>query len=72
MTAKNAGERLSDAIHAALAPGTELDEREQALLDAAAAQANDLAALEVDIGARGHVLKDGRVDPWSARRARAA
>ena len=51
MTAKSAGERLSDAIHAALAPGTELDEREQALLDAAAAQADDLSALEADIGA---------------------
>ena len=62
MTAKSAGERLTEAIHAALAPNTELDEREQALLDAAAAQADDLSALEADIRDRGHVLEDGRLN----------
>ena len=69
MAASTAGQRLTEAIHAALAPGTELDEREQALLDAAAAQANDLHALEADISARGQVLEDGRVNP-SVREAR--
>ena len=59
----SAGERLSDAINAALVPGSELDEREAALLEAAAAQANDLAALEADICDRGHVLEDGRLNP---------
>jgi hypothetical protein len=63
------GDRLTDAIHAALPPGIELDEREAALLAAAASQADDLSALEADIRARGQVLEDGRVNP-AVREAR--
>ena len=54
--AETAGERLSRMIWAGLPPGVELDEREQVLLAAAAAQAEDVEALEVDIAERGRVV----------------
>ncbi len=72
--AETAGERLSGAIRAGLPPGVELDEREEALLAAAAAQADDVEALEPDVLARGHVLDTGRLNPCvqEARQGRSA
>ena len=65
---QTAGARLIEAIHTALPPDVEFDEREQALLAAAVHQADDIAALEADIRTRGHVI-DGAVNP-SVREAR--
>jgi hypothetical protein len=48
-----AGAALVKAIREGLPAGVELDEREEALLDLAARQADDVAALEADIGKRG-------------------
>jgi hypothetical protein len=70
---ESAGERLSRAILAGLPVGVELDEREQALLAAAAKQADDVAALEANIAERGRVV-DGRLNPavLEARQGRTA
>src|SRR5215207_9066752 len=65
MTARGpqtAGERLSAAIRDDLPAHVELDPREELLLHAAAAQADDIAALEGDIRDRGHVI-GGTVNP---------
>ena len=43
-----------------MSPGVELDEREQALLEAAAHQADAIAALEADVAERGHILDGAR------------
>ena len=56
MTKKlDAGAALETSIRADLPPHVELDPREEALLEAAARQADDIAALEADIRARGLV-----------------
>ena len=53
MSKPSAGEALLASIVKGLPPGVELDEREIALLDVAASQADDIAALEADIAERG-------------------
>jgi hypothetical protein len=58
--AESAGAALEQTIREALPPGVELDEREEALLSAAAHQADAIAALEKDIDARGHVVDSAR------------
>jgi hypothetical protein len=57
------GQQLENSIRSDLPPHVELDPREEALLRAAAAQADDIAALEADIAARGCVLEGGAVNP---------
>ena len=71
--AETAGERLSRTVRAGLPVGVELDEREQALLAAAAKQADDIEALEADISERGRVI-EGRLNPCvqEARQGRTA
>ena len=71
--AETAGERLSRTIREGLPPGVELDEREQVLLAAAAAQADDVEGLEIDIAKRGRVI-EGRLNPCvqEARQGRTA
>ena len=54
--AEAAGAALRRAILKGLPPGVELDEREDALLAAAAEQADAIAALEADIETRGHMV----------------
>jgi uncharacterized protein with von Willebrand factor type A (vWA) domain len=49
----SAGASLVEAILEGLPPGIELDERERALFDQAARQADDIAALEADIAEQG-------------------
>jgi hypothetical protein len=66
----SAGAALEREIRKAVPPGVEFDEREEALLAAAANQADDIAALEADIRDRGHVV-DGVVNP-SVREVRQA
>jgi hypothetical protein len=60
--ADSAGEALSRAIRGGLPPGVELDEREEALLAAAACQADAVEALESDIAKRGYVI-GSRLNP---------
>ncbi|HEY6652884.1 MAG TPA: hypothetical protein VI028_02035 [Solirubrobacterales bacterium] len=48
-----AGAALVESIIKGLPPGIELDERERTLLDQAARQADDIAALEADIAEQG-------------------
>ena len=50
---RGAGEALVASIIQGLPPGVELDERETALLDVAARQADDIARLEAEIAERG-------------------
>ena len=57
---ESAGAALERTIRRALPPGVELDEREDALLAAAAQQADAIAALEKDIEARGHMVDGAR------------
>ena len=54
--AESAGEALSRTIRGGLPTGVELDEREEALLAAAARQADAVEALEADIAERGYVI----------------
>jgi hypothetical protein len=61
--ADSAGARLARTIRGCLPPGVELDEREEALLSAAARQADDVEALEADVRERGYVLESGRLNP---------
>jgi hypothetical protein len=70
MTTKQlgAGEALEKVIREDLPENVELDPREEILLRAAAQQADDVASLEADVRARGHVV-DGLVNP-SIREAR--
>jgi hypothetical protein len=70
MTTKQlgAGAALERAIRGDLPDHVELDPREEALLAAAVKQADDIAALEADVRARGHFV-DGIVNP-SVREAR--
>jgi hypothetical protein len=63
------GAALAKTIRDDLPEHVELDPREEALLRAAEAQADDVAALEADIRERGHVLDGGLVNP-SVREAR--
>ncbi|HKH14518.1 MAG TPA: hypothetical protein VKA47_07675 [Solirubrobacterales bacterium] len=56
----DAGAALEKVIRDDLPPNVELDPREELLLRAAAAQADDVAALEADIRERGHIV-DGTV-----------
>jgi hypothetical protein len=63
-----AGEALEKTIRADLPAHVELDRREEALLAAAARQADEIAALDADIAERGHVV-DGCLNP-SVREAR--
>jgi uncharacterized protein with von Willebrand factor type A (vWA) domain len=49
----DAGRALVESILKGLPPGIELDERERTLLDQAARQADDIAALEADIAEQG-------------------
>jgi hypothetical protein len=58
--ASEAGARLVGSIRNGLPPGVELDEREEALLDLAARQANDVASLEADIAERGVRVQERR------------
>jgi hypothetical protein len=60
--AESAGEALSRSVRAGLPPGVELDEREEALLAAAAHQADANEALEADIAERGYVT-GSRLNP---------
>lgn len=75
---ENAGAALKRTIVEALPPGVELDEREQALLEQAARQADDIAALERDIAERGHIVTtakgEQKLNPsvMEARQGRAA
>ena len=57
-----AGTALEKLIRNDLPPNVELDPREEALLQAAARQADDIAALDADIAKRGRVI-DGIVNP---------
>ena len=59
----DAGARLVESIRKGLPPGVELDEREEALLDLAARQAHDVAALEADIAERGIRVEGSRGQP---------
>jgi hypothetical protein len=61
------GQQLENSIRSDLPPHVELDPREEALLRAAAAQADDIAALEADIAARGCVLEGGAGQPRRPR-----
>lgn len=54
------GVALVKAISEGLPPGVELDEREQALLEAAAQQADANAAFEADIAKRGYMVTGAR------------
>jgi hypothetical protein len=60
---QEAGAVLVKSIREGLPPGVELDEREEALLDLAAHQANDVAALEADIAERGIRVEGSRGQP---------
>jgi septal ring factor EnvC (AmiA/AmiB activator) len=55
-----AGRELVDSITEALPREVELDEREQALLQLAARQADDIARLEADISERGTTVSGSR------------
>lgn len=68
-TTVTAGAMLEAAVRDDLAPGVELDPREELLLAAASRQADDIAALEGDVDRRGHVLGNGAVNP-SVKEAR--
>jgi hypothetical protein len=57
------GAALEQTIRGDLPAHVELDPREEALLGAAARQADDIAALEADIADRGHVVDGGAVNP---------
>ena len=57
-----AGEALERTIRDDLPDHVEFDPREEALLAAAARQADDIAALEADVATRGHVI-DGVLNP---------
>ena len=72
--AETAGERLSGAIRAGFLRVSSLMSAREALLAAAAAQADDVEALEADVLARGHVLDTGRLNPCvqEARQGRSA
>jgi hypothetical protein len=59
----DAGVTLVGSIRKGLPPGVELDEREEAILDLAARQANDVAALEADIAERGIRVEGSRGQP---------
>jgi uncharacterized protein with von Willebrand factor type A (vWA) domain len=59
----DAGATLIESIRQGLPPGVELDEREEALLDLAARQAGDVAALEADIAERGIRVEGSRGQP---------
>jgi hypothetical protein len=59
---QGAGAVLTRSIVEGLPPGVELDEREQAILDLAARQANDIASLEADIDERGIRVPGSRKD----------
>jgi uncharacterized protein with von Willebrand factor type A (vWA) domain len=56
----DSGAEMIVAIRRGLPAGVELDEREEAILDLAARQASDVAVLEADIGARGHLVEGSR------------
>jgi hypothetical protein len=60
VAANGAGAALVRAIREGLPPGVELDEREEALLAAAAEQADALAALEKDIKTRGYMVNGAK------------
>jgi hypothetical protein len=60
MTAQTAGDRLKASIVGALPPGVELDEREEVMLNAAAAQADAIELLEAHVAEHG-VMVPGRV-----------
>ena len=55
-----AGQGLVGSIVRGLPSGIELDEREQAVLDLAARQADDVARLEADIAKRGVTVPGSR------------
>ena len=59
----SAGAALERVIREDLPEHVELDPREEALLRAAAAQADDIAQLEKDVRDRGHVLASGALNP---------
>jgi hypothetical protein len=63
MTKLGAGAALEKTIRDDLPPHVELDPREELLLQAAARQADDIAALEADVRNRGHVLDGGALNP---------
>ena len=63
-----AGAALVESIIKGLPPGIELDERERTLLDQAARQADDIAALEADIAEQGIRVPEP-VIPSSIRRS---
>ena len=69
----SAGQTLERAIREGLPRGMELDESEEALLAAAARQADAIAALEADVAERGHMI-DGKLNPavMEARQGRTA
>jgi hypothetical protein len=70
----SAGAALEKVIRSDLPEGIELDPREEALLRAATAQADDIQALEADIRDRGHVNANGILNPAvrEVRQARVA
>lgn len=58
-----AGKALTDSIRRELGEDFELDEREEAMLDLAARQADDVARLEADIAERGTTVKGSTGQP---------
>jgi hypothetical protein len=56
--AQTAGDRLKASIIDSLPPGCEFDQRELAMLAAAAKQADTIEQLELDIAERGVVVDD--------------
>jgi hypothetical protein len=58
--ASTAGAALVESILRGLPPGVELDEREHALLEVAAKQADDISSLEADIAERGVGVEGSR------------
>jgi hypothetical protein len=63
MPKKKPGAQLRQEILKALPAGIELDEREAALLDLAARQADDVARLEAEIAERGTTVAGSRGQP---------
>ncbi|HKH14783.1 MAG TPA: hypothetical protein VKA47_09030 [Solirubrobacterales bacterium] len=55
-----AGAALEKTIRGDLPENAELDPREELLLAAASQQADDIAALEGDIRARGHIVRGAK------------
>jgi hypothetical protein len=58
---------LIEAIRTSLPPGTEFDEREEALLDLAARQTLDVERAEADLEERAISSSEASASRWSTR-----